>query len=124
MFLNIGQKFSIILPNLIELLNQYGADITSKYNPKKGRVHQPFLPLEIIDMIDEIYDQLNDNYSRPTIKDRYFEDEDGGDRDDKEEEDRYGGGGGDGDDEEGTNEARLDGGEVHRKIRNAIFCCS
>lgn len=118
MFLNIGQKFSIILPNLIELLNQYGADITSKYNPKKGRVHQPFLPLEIIDMIDEIYDQLNDNYSRPTIKDRYFEDEDGGDRDDKEEEDRYGGGGGDGDDEEGTNEARLDGGEVHRSITN------
>lgn len=111
MFLNIGQKFSIILPNLIELLNQYGADIKSKYNPKKGRIHQPFLPLEIIDMIDEIYDQLNDNYSRPEIKDRYFEDEEGNYDDDENDREV--------DDEESNRErVRDDDGEVHKSITN------
>ncbi|ODV86621.1 hypothetical protein CANARDRAFT_27049 [[Candida] arabinofermentans NRRL YB-2248] len=64
LFLNPGQVFPITLPSMLELLHQYGADF-EKIDTKKLRYFQPHLPIQIVDDLDEIYDQELNNEPDP-----------------------------------------------------------
>ncbi|GME71068.1 unnamed protein product [Ambrosiozyma monospora] len=55
-FINTGQVFPVTLPNLIELLHQYGGDL-KEYDLKRLKLYQPNLPIEIEDDLDDLYDK-------------------------------------------------------------------
>ena len=65
--LNYGQVFNVCLPQLTQLLHQYGADFTH-VDEKKLRAYQPHIPLEIRDEIEIEGDREEDNY-----EDNYYE---------------------------------------------------
>ncbi|KAG7738661.1 hypothetical protein KL932_003554 [Ogataea haglerorum] len=58
LFLNPGQVFPLVLPRQLELLHQYGSD------QKKIRLHQPLLPIQVIDDLEDLYDKCTDHDSQ------------------------------------------------------------
>ncbi|CDK27192.1 unnamed protein product [Kuraishia capsulata CBS 1993] len=78
LFLNASHIFPVALPNLLELLHQHGFGVEA-YDPSTAKAFQPMLPLDVVDAIDNIYDQQE---SRAREYERYgnntSEDEDEG----------------------------------------------
>ncbi|GME83735.1 unnamed protein product [Ambrosiozyma monospora] len=80
-FINTGQVFPVTLPNLIELLHQYGGDL-KEYDLKKLKLYQPNLPIEIEDDLDDLYDRYGkegENYGDDDANDTFQNSDDDGD---------------------------------------------
>lgn len=72
--LNQGQAFPVVLPKLVQLLHQYGADF-KQVDSRKLMAYQPHIPLDILDDIETIVDENNEDRNNEGYHGQYNKDE-------------------------------------------------
>lgn len=83
LLLNQDLQFPVVIPTVLEMVDQYGAGIGG-VNKERAIKFQPFLPVEILDSVDEIHEQrtkLREQQAEEETLQNELDDSDGEDGD-------------------------------------------